>query len=207
MVRSSRPLAGCSRVIKVDKSSLPDLKNACDEAVKEYLETKAGYRQSHRHTDIKLALGYVGCAFAAAGSYYGYIHPFELPATKFWTLVTVVLYYLFNVLMMAYAYLVEKNTIFSGSKITPTGTQVISVGSSIKNYDPYYELEIQMDFTGSSTTSSSGSSKTTKARKATHQHFSTAFRFWFDEDGVLAQDLFEADLTKFLANTEATHVE
>ncbi len=81
------------------------------------------------------------------------------------------------------------------------------MGSSIKNYDPYYELEIHMNFSGSSTTSSSGSSKATKTRKATRQQFSTAFRFWFDEDGVLAQDLFEADVAKFLANTEATHVE
>ncbi|KAF9898218.1 hypothetical protein BX616_004327, partial [Lobosporangium transversale] len=78
-----------ARVIKADKSSLLELKNACDEALKEYLESKAGYKQSHKHTDIKLALGYLGCIFAAAGSYYGYVHPFELPATKFWTGVSV----------------------------------------------------------------------------------------------------------------------
>ncbi|KAG0197118.1 hypothetical protein BGX28_009373 [Mortierella sp. GBA30] len=192
-----------ARVIKVDKSSLPDLKSACDDALKEYLESKAGYRQSHRHTDIKLVLGYIGCAFAAAGSYYGYIHPFELPATKFWTFVSVVLYYLCNVLMMAYAYLVEKNIVFTGSKVTPNGTQTISVGSSVKGYNPYYDLEVHMDFSGSSSSPSSSS----KTRKSTHQQFSTAFRYWFDEDGVLAQDLFEADIAKFLANTEATHIE
>jgi len=196
-----------ARVIKVDKSSLPDLKNACDEAVKEYLETKAGYRQSHRHTDIKLALGYAGCAFAAAGSYYGYIHPFELPATKFWTLVTVILYYLFNVLMMAYAYLVEKNTIFTGYKSTPLGTQTISVGSSVKSYNPYYDIDLHMDISGS-LSSSVGPSKTAiKGKKSTQQQFSTAFQYWFDEDGVLAQEQFEADIVKFLANTEATHIE
>ncbi|KAG0366856.1 signal peptidase complex subunit 2 [Gamsiella multidivaricata] len=188
-----------TRAIKVDNSSLADLKNACDEALKEYLESKGGYKQSHRHTDTKLVLGYLGCAFAAAGSYYGYIHPFELPATKFWTLVSVVLYYLFNALMMAYAYFVERDTIFSGTKTTANGTQTISVGSNVKHYSPYYDLEIHMEFSGKT------ASSTTK--KSTHQQFSTAFRYWFDEDGVLAHDLFEADIAKFFANTEATHVE
>ncbi|KAG0002392.1 hypothetical protein BGZ79_003073 [Entomortierella chlamydospora] len=188
-----------NRVIKIDKSSLVDLKNACDDALKEYLETKAGYKQSHRHTDTKLVLGYVGCAIAAAGSYYGYIHPFELPDTKFWTGVSVALYYLFNVLMMAYGYLVEKNTVFSGSKTTPNGKQTISVGSSVKSYNPYYDLDIHMEF--------SGASATTKTKKSAHQQFSTGLNSWFDEDGVLVQDQFEADMTKFFTNTEATHIE
>ncbi|KAG0296989.1 hypothetical protein BGZ96_008025 [Linnemannia gamsii] len=197
------------RAIKVDKSNLLDLKSACDDALKEYLETKGGYKQSHKHTDIKLVLGYLGCAFAAAGSYYGYIHPFELPATKFWTGVSVVLYYLFNVLMMVYAYFVEKDTIFTGYKSTPHGTQTISVGSSVKSYNPYYDIDLIMDISGqSSSTSSAGTSKTTvKGKKSTHQQFSTAFQYWFDEDGVLAQENFEADIVKFLANTEATHIE
>ncbi|KAI8600857.1 signal peptidase complex subunit 2 [Dissophora ornata] len=190
---------GNARITKADKSNLLDLKSACDDALKEYLESKAQYRQSHRHTDTKLVLGYLGCAFAAAGSYYGYIHPFELPATKLWTFVSIVLYYLSNVLMMAYSYFVEKETVFAGSKTTPNGVQTISVGSSVKHYNPYYDLDIRMEF--------SGSSAKTKIKKATHQQFSTAFRFWFDEDGVLAQDQFEADIAKFFANTEATHVE
>ncbi|KAG0045870.1 hypothetical protein BGZ83_008916 [Gryganskiella cystojenkinii] len=177
-----------------------DLKNACDDAVKEYLETKAGYRQSHKHTDIKLIIGYLGCAAAAAGSYYGYIHPFELPATKFWTGVSVALYYLANILMMGYAYLVEKDTVFTGSKTSPKGTQTISLGSSVKGYNPYYDMDLRINFSGSATAPG-------KAKISTHQEFSTAFRFWFDEDGVLAQDLFEADMEKFLANTEATHLD
>ncbi|KAF9956105.1 Signal peptidase complex subunit 2 [Modicella reniformis] len=155
-----------ARVFKADKSSLLDLKNVCDDALKEYLESKGGFRQSHKHTDIKLVLGYLGCIFAAAGSYYGYIHPFELPETKFWT---------------------------------GNGKIIISVNSSVQGYDPYYDLDIHMVATGSS-----GS---LKSKKTTHQQFSTALRFWFDEDGVLAQDQFEADILKFLANTEATHIE
>ncbi|KAG0342581.1 hypothetical protein BG004_005655 [Podila humilis] len=193
-----------TRVIKVDKSNLLDLKNACDDALREYLETKGGYRQTHKHTDTKLVLGYLGCAFAAAGSYYGYIHPFELPATKFWTGVSVFFYYLFNVLMMAYAYLVEKNTIFAGTKATPAGTQSISVQSSVKQYNPYYDISVDMNVKQNI---SPVSSAAPKIKKATHQEFSTAFQYWFDEDGVLAQDVFEADIAKFLANTEATHIE
>ncbi|KAF8976067.1 hypothetical protein BGZ46_008592 [Entomortierella lignicola] len=186
-----------TRVIKVDKSSLVDLKNACDDALKEYLETKGGYRQSHRHTDIKLVLGYLACAIAAAGSYHGFKNDFNLPESKFWALVSVILYYALNGLMMAYAYLVEKHTVFTGSKTTPTSKQTISVGSSVKSYNPYYDLDISMEFSGTSASS--------KTKKSTHQQFSTAFHSWFDEDGVLAQDLFEADIAKFFANTEAIH--
>ncbi|KAG0315292.1 hypothetical protein BGZ99_007547 [Dissophora globulifera] len=196
---------GKDRAIKVDKSNMLELKNACDEALKEYLESTAGYRQSHRHTDIKLLIGYLGCAAAGAGSYYGYYHPFELSETKFWTFVSVVIYFLCNALMTLYAYFIEKETVFTGSKTTANGTQTITVGSSVKHYNPYYDLDIRMDFSGAR--AGSGSSSVTKTKKWTHQQFSTAFRFWFDEDGVLAQDQFEADIVKFLANTEATHLE
>jgi len=64
-----------------------------------------------------------------------------------------------------------------------------------------------MDISGSSTTRSGASSKTIKGTKSTRQQFSTAFQYWFDEDGVLVQEQFEADIVKFLANTEATHIE
>jgi len=40
-------------------------------------------------------------------------------------------YYLFNVLMMAYAYLVEKNTIFTGSKITSVRHFATLTGSAL----------------------------------------------------------------------------
>ncbi|KAF9583612.1 hypothetical protein BGW38_009038 [Lunasporangiospora selenospora] len=182
-----------ARVIKVDKSNLMDLKGACDDAL----------RESHRHTDTKLAFGYLGCVFAAAGSYYGYIHPFEEPDTKFWTFISVGLYFFFNALMMGYAQFVEKNTVFLGSKTTSEGTQTISVGTGVRNYDPFYIINIDM----TQPPRKSSGSVAPKPKKATHQEYSTAFRFWFDEDGVLARDLFEADLKKFLANTEATHLD
>ncbi|KAG0223311.1 hypothetical protein BGW42_005984 [Actinomortierella wolfii] len=192
-----------NKVIKVDKSNLIELKNACDEAVREFLEQKAGYRQSHKHTDIRLALGYIGCAIAAAGSYYGYIHPFEEPKTKLYTLISVALYYLFNALMWAYSYFVEKDAIFTGYKTTPNGSQSIVASSSVKNYNPYYDLDLSVSITPSSTGSSSPKTKA----KATKQSFSTAFGSWFHEDGVLARDIFEEDLRRFVANTEATHME
>lgn len=46
-----------------------------------------------------------------------------------------------------------------------------------------------------------------KSRKLTHQQFSTSLNYWFDEDGVLDQELFGADILKFVSNTEATHTE
>lgn len=70
----------------------------------------------------------------------------------------------------------------------------------MKQYHPYYDMALDMKLDHASASSA-------PKKKATHQEFSTAFQYWFDEDGVLAQDAFEADIAKFLANTEATHVE
>ncbi|KAF9976990.1 hypothetical protein BGZ73_007296 [Actinomortierella ambigua] len=191
-----------NKVIKVDKSNLMELKNACDDALREFLEHKSGYRQSHKHTDIRLALGYIGCAVAAAGSYYGYIHPFEDPKTKLYTFISVAVYYLFNVMMWAYSYFVEKNAVFTGSKTTTNASHTIVASSNVKNYTPYYDLDLSVSVTPNSSASSS------KAKaKAAKQSFSTAFGSWFDEDGVLARDVFEEDIRRFVANTEATHLE
>jgi signal peptidase complex subunit 2 len=76
------------------------------------------------------------------------------------------------------------------------------VGSSVKSYNPYYDIDIHMDVSGSSSSTAS-----LKGKKSTRQQFSTAFQYWFDQEGVLAQEQFEADIAKFLANTEATHIE
>ncbi|KAF9898221.1 hypothetical protein BX616_004330 [Lobosporangium transversale] len=102
--------------------------------------------------------------------------------------------------MMAYSYLVEKDVIFTGSKTTPDGTQTVSVSSSVKHYNPYYNLDIHIEY-------SSSPNSPTKIKKSAHQRFSTAFQFWYDEDGVLVNDYFEADIKKFFTNTEAAKTE
>ncbi|KAF9161975.1 Signal peptidase complex subunit 2 [Actinomortierella ambigua] len=180
-----------------------DLKNACDDALREFLEQKSGYRQSHKHTDIRLALGYIGCIFAAAGSYYGYIHPFEEPKTKLYTFISVALYYLFNVLMWAYSYFFEKNAVFTGSKTTSNASHSIVASSSVKSFIPFYDLDLSVSITPNSTSASSSKAKA----KVANQTFSTSFGSWFDEDGVLVREIFEEDLRRFIANTEATHME
>lgn len=74
----------------------------------------------------------------------------------------------------------------------------------MKPYHPYYDMAFDMKLDHASASSASSAAP---KKKATHQEFSTAFQYWFDEDGVLAQDAFEADIAKFLANTQATHIE
>ncbi|CAG8511619.1 12133_t:CDS:2 [Rhizophagus irregularis] len=63
--------------IIVNNSNLIDLKNACDDYIQKFFVSKANFRQNNTHTDVKLVLGYLACAFALSGGYYGHITPFN----------------------------------------------------------------------------------------------------------------------------------
>lgn len=97
------------RAPKVNNASLADLKNTCDDAVKEVSFRRAGrlqisadsapaplqffakpnaFTRSHVHEDVRLALGWTSVVVAAATGYYGYVTPFN--DSKYWVTVGVV---------------------------------------------------------------------------------------------------------------------
>ena len=75
----SQPLPSTSAspdgVVRVNNASLTDLKHALDDAVKEYFTT-VGYRPSHTHENVRLALGWSSCGVALVISLYGLRVPF-----------------------------------------------------------------------------------------------------------------------------------
>jgi signal peptidase complex subunit 2 len=64
--------------------------------------------------DVKLALGYLSCIFAAAATYYEWKNGFQ--KAKPVTLICVVSYFVLNSLAWLYAFFVEKQDVFVGTK-------------------------------------------------------------------------------------------
>ncbi|GAA5853813.1 hypothetical protein JCM9279_001674 [Rhodotorula babjevae] len=127
---------------KVNTANITELKNALDDHVKDLLSlappaagtttttARAPFTRSHRHDDVRLALGWASVAVAAATGYYGYRTPFH--DSTFWVSAGVALYVVLNTALALYVALVEKNTIFEGKRRTLASrisTERLSVSS------------------------------------------------------------------------------
>ncbi|CAG8471428.1 16801_t:CDS:2 [Cetraspora pellucida] len=115
-------------LIKVNNSNLVELKNACDDYIQKYFTTKAEFIQNHKHTDFKLIIGYLSCAFALFGGYYGQITPFN--ESKKVTLIY---------------------TVFLGEKNTPDIKERLTIHTNTKKYSDIYN--ITFEFHGSNSSS------------------------------------------------------
>lgn len=98
-----------------------DCKNTTDDALQNYL-TSLKFRQTHFLTDVKLALGYV--AVIIAGITFAYDYKLGFEKTRYYTIGTVLVYFLLNGIFTYWTYFVEKDTIFMGEY---NGLQVISL--------------------------------------------------------------------------------
>lgn len=90
-----------------------DLKNTTDDAIPNYLNSLK-FRQSHKLTDVRLALGYTAVIIAGALFYFDY--KFGWDASKPFTAPAVVAYFLLNSAFMYWMYFVEKGLVYSGEK-------------------------------------------------------------------------------------------
>ncbi|GAA5836332.1 hypothetical protein JCM11251_001465 [Rhodosporidiobolus azoricus] len=104
-------------VVKVNTASLTELKNAVDDAVKEFFSHPSHrFTRSFVHEDVRLALGWSAVAVAAATGYYGYKTEFH--ESKKWVGVGVVVYIVLNTILALYVAYFEQNTIFVGKRRT-----------------------------------------------------------------------------------------
>ncbi|POR34557.1 Signal peptidase complex subunit SPC2 [Tolypocladium paradoxum] len=117
----------------------PQLKNTSDDAIPNYLNSLK-FRQSHFLTDVRLALGYVAFALAAACFLWDYKLGFE--STKQYTAVAVGLYTMLNGALTYWLSDVEKGTVYQGA--APSGEK-ITISSSTKKHDPTYRLSITVE--------------------------------------------------------------
>ena len=93
-------------------TSTPDCKNTTDDALQNYLNGLK-FRQSHWYTDVKLGLGYTAVIIAAITFALDYKFGFE--ATKAFTTLAVVIYFLLNGAFTWWIWQVEKSMIYVGA--------------------------------------------------------------------------------------------
>ncbi|GAC76261.1 hypothetical protein PANT_20d00026 [Moesziomyces antarcticus T-34] len=113
--------------VVVDNSNLSELKSTCDEAVERILSRQvddnsqakqlgyAPFRASHRHADLRLALGFTASAVMIGTSIWSYFVEKEWSRNKYACGVAVVVYAVLSALQMLDSYM-QGNTIFTGTR-------------------------------------------------------------------------------------------
>jgi signal peptidase complex subunit 2 len=182
--------------VKVNNASATELKNACDDALKRYLSRPELFKQNHRHTDVRLGLGWLSVFVAAGTALYGYKIEFEQSKTV--VSIGLVVYIFLTVIQTLYAYFVEGNTVFEGkrksfskriiserihlSSTTIPPRAASSPGTVSPLHAPSYELSV-------SYVRSTNGGKSLLAKGRTRA--SRAYSAFFDEQGVMDQAIFE----------------
>ncbi|KAI0641533.1 microsomal signal peptidase 25 kDa subunit-domain-containing protein [Trametes meyenii] len=173
--------------VKVNNASATDMKHACDDALKRFLSRPDLFKQIHTHTDVRLALGWLSVLVAGATGLYGWRVPFEQSKPAVW--IGVIAYVLLTVTQTLYAYFIEGDIVFVGKRKTfdkRIVTERITITSrttpSTPQTPPGYAL-------GLSYVRSAAGGKTLLGKgRAQEEHAYTGF---FDERGVMDQELFE----------------
>ncbi|KAI0045009.1 hypothetical protein FA95DRAFT_1459366, partial [Auriscalpium vulgare] len=175
-------------VVKLNNASLTELKNAADDAVKRFLSRPDLFKQSHVHTDVRLALGWSGVLVAGATAFYGWQREFEDSKPAMW--VGLVVYVFLTVVQTLYAYFVEGDVVFVGKRKTfdkRIVTERITLSSrtvpSTPASPPAYSLSLSYN-----RSTNGGKSLLSRGRAAESRPYTAVV----DEKGVLDQDLFES---------------
>ncbi|KAL7409739.1 microsomal signal peptidase 25 kDa subunit-domain-containing protein [Mrakia frigida] len=102
-------------VVKINKLNLSEVKGAFDEAIKKLLTSPPqSYTQSHRHQDVKLALGWSSCLIALGTV--GWSTRVEWEESKRPLTIAVALYLILSTIQWIYSTYVEKDSIFVGRR-------------------------------------------------------------------------------------------
>ncbi|KAL1297680.1 hypothetical protein AAFC00_006232 [Neodothiora populina] len=158
---------------RISPYNLADCKNTTDDALQNYLASLPSVRQSHFHTDVKLALGYSAVIIAAVTFAYDYKLGFD--ATKHWTAITVAAYFILNGVFTYWIWAVEKGTVFTGD----WKGRKLSIISRTEKLDPTYRLKITY-------------SKAASSVSQTEQiEINAPFTQWFTADGFFVAKPFQ----------------
>ncbi|THX74869.1 hypothetical protein D6D05_06764 [Aureobasidium pullulans] len=120
---------------RISPYNVSDCKNTTDDALQNYLNGLK-FRQSHWYTDVKLGLGYTAVAIAAITFALDYKYGFE--ATKAFTTLAVVIYFLLNGAFTWWIWQVEKNMIYVGA----WKGRKITISTRADKFDPTYKLTV-----------------------------------------------------------------
>lgn len=96
-----------------------DLKNTSDDTIPVYLNSLK-FKQSHRLTDVRLALGY--SALIVAGACFAWDYKLGFDSTKYYTAAAVALYTVLNTALTLWIWKKEKGVVYVGT--APSGETV-----------------------------------------------------------------------------------
>ncbi|KAL1895085.1 hypothetical protein Sste5346_005507 [Sporothrix stenoceras] len=159
---------------KIAVYNLADLKNTSDDAIPNYLNSLR-FTQSHRLTDVRLALGYGALSIAVACFLWDYKLGFD--STKYYSAVAVLIYMGLNVALTFWSRNIEGATVYVGT--SPDG-ETVSIATSVEKYTPIYNVEITV-----TSKSSKNPSKISISRP---------FSEWFDSAGTFVAAPFQTVL-------------
>ncbi|KAK4127188.1 hypothetical protein N657DRAFT_611577 [Parathielavia appendiculata] len=163
---------------KITVYNLADLKNTSDDAIPNYLNS-LGFTQSHRLTDVRLALGYT--AFALAAACFAWDYKFGFDSTKHLTAAAVALYTLLNGLLTLWVCYVERGTVYVGTAPSAAGGETVRISTATKKNVPTYHVTVEV--TGK------GGKEVVETVKV-----SRSFTEWFDGAGRFVAAPFQAML-------------
>ncbi|CAE7211901.1 unnamed protein product [Rhizoctonia solani] len=183
--------------VKINNSSLTELKLACDDALRRHLSKPDQFKAQHTHTDVRLGLGYASVAIAAITGLYSWKRDFEESKPMVW--IGVILYMLLTGTQTLYAYFVERDTVFVGKRKTVNKrieTERLTIGAKTLPAEkkdvsagPRYVLTASYVHT-----TNNGKSLIRKAKQSTEATFTS----WFDEEGKMDQVAFGEWLSSFV---------
>ncbi|CAE6501825.1 unnamed protein product [Rhizoctonia solani] len=183
--------------VKVNHSSLTELKLACDDALRRHLSRPDQFKAQHTHADVRLGLGYASVAVAAVTGLYSWKKDFEESKPMVW--IGVLLYMLLTGMQTLYAYFIERDTVFVGKRKTVNKrieTERLTIGAKTLPAEkkdvsagPRYVLTASYVHTANN-----GKSLIRKAKQSTEATFTS----WFDEEGKMDQVAFGEWLSSFV---------
>jgi len=172
-----------TKPVKIPKYSHPEYKHCLDDALALLLNTDHAYSQSHFLTDVKMALGYIACTFAAYGSYESYTKPFNTTEVQVKLVICVIGFFLFQGLMIGWSWGVEKDVVYEGSR-GGSGKLVVETKSPFLTNG--YEVKVSVVGGGS-----------VAVKKE--------FGGWFKADGTFCADVFKKEFEGLLKKCEGLH--
>ncbi|KAH7109439.1 microsomal signal peptidase 25 kDa subunit-domain-containing protein [Dendryphion nanum] len=156
---------------KIAVHSLADLKNTTDDHLPQYLHNLK-FRQIHRSTDVRLALGYSAVVIAGVLFYFDW--KFGWDATKVYTAPAVGVYFILNGLFTWWVWWVEAGLVYEGEG---KGVGKLRLTTSTQKHIPVYNLVATFSLPG-----------TTLPQTITLR---APFTRWFTSDGYFAPKPFQ----------------
>ncbi|KAK4460806.1 putative signal peptidase complex subunit SPC2 [Cladorrhinum samala] len=163
---------------KITVYNLADLKNTSDDALTNYL-TSLKFTQSHRLTDVRLALGYSAFLLSAACFLWDYKLGFE--STKYLTAAAVAVYTILNSALTFWIFYVEKGTVYEGT--SPSKSTKIKVSTKTNKNEPVYHVTVEVE-----------DLKSKGGKKRDVLTISRPFADWFDAAGRFVAQPFQTAL-------------